>query len=738
MNRFRCNTRALFALLLWLAAPAIWLSAQGLSAAAPVEAAPIELDDTALLLQPTHVRSESERDRLEAAAMFAAGRVHEQRQELPNALQRYERAFRLDPSAEPVLRALVPLAFSMGREEEAVRYATKLAHLDASDPTLLRRLGVVLTEQGEHKEAIALYEKAREHDAKGEKSAAQVMLQLEMGRLYVITEQFGKAAELFALVSKALDAPQDHGLSAVLIKKISGDKGEVHELMAAAFLESGQTEEAAKSFARLEKINTDKALAAYNQARVASKSGRHDEALAKLEEYFQARESSRGAAPYELFAKVLAEKNRSAELIPRLEKLLSEQEGNVPLNFALGEEYFRKEELAKALPRYQLVAASQPSGQVYRRLLEIYRRTDDPEKLLHLLGEIFDKSGGLDIVEKEVETLVEDKAKVESLLKLARDKFAESKPENYGVLHATVLLAVAAKSYDAAAEILDLAIKAKPAARAEVLLRFGLELFLAEKFPEAAAVFQRGIDEKALPESNPAFYFYLAGALAMDGKTDEALAAARTAAERKRDDPRFDSRIAWIYYHAKRYNEAVQHYREVLNKYGSNFDSAEARTVVHDTRLILSNIAVLQNKLPEAEEWIEQVLDEFPDDVGAMNDLGYLWADQNERLARAHRMIRQAVQAEPENAAYRDSLGWVLYRLGRHDEAVAEQKKAVELAKSKDQESDGVMYDHLGDIHAALAQKSEASAAWREAASAFEKAGEKEKLDAVRKKMKAE
>jgi tetratricopeptide (TPR) repeat protein len=701
-------------------------------------AAPIELDDPVTLLPLAQATSEMERDRLEAAAMFAAGRVHEQRQELPAALRRYQRAFRLDPSAEPVLRALVPLAFSMGREEEAVRYATKLAHLDASDPTLLRRLGVVLTEQGEHREAIALYEKARQHDAGDAKSTAQVMLQLEMGRLYVITEQYGKAAELFTLVSKALDAPQDYGLSPGLVKKLSGDKGEVHELMAAAFLESGQTDEASKSFVRLEKINTDKAIAAYNQARVAGKAGRHDEAIAKLEEYFAARETSRGAAPYELYAKVLGEKDRAAELIPKLEKLLSEQEGNVPLNFALGEEYFRKEQLDKALPRYELVVASQPSAQVYRRLLDIHRRTGDLEKLIRLLGEIVEKSGGLDIVEKEIGTLVEDKERVETLVKLAREKFGEPKPENYGVLNATLLVAVAAKLYDAGAEVLDLAIKAKPASRAEVLLRFGLELFLAEKFREAAGVFQRGIDEKALPESNPAFHFYLAGALAMDGNTDEALAAARIAAERKRDDPRFDSRIPWIYYHAKQYDEAAKRYREVLDKYGNNFDSPEARAVVHDTRLILSNIAVLQNKLPEAEEWIEQVLDEFPDDVGALNDLGYLWADQNERLARAHRMIRQAVEAEPENAAYRDSLGWVLYRLGRHEEAVREQKKAIELSKSKDKESDGIMYDHLGDIHAALGQKAEASVAWREAAAALEKAGEKDKLEAVRKKIKPE
>ena len=98
-------------------------------------------------------------------------------------------------------------------------------------------------------------------------------------------------------------------------------------------------------------------------------------------------------------------------------------------------------------------------------------------------------------------------------------------------------------------------------------------------------------------------------------------------------------------------------------------------------------------------------------------------------------MIRRAVELEPENAAYRDSLGWVLYRLGQFEAAVSEQKKAVELSEKKERQSDGVMYDHLGDIHAALKQMEEAQTAWREAAAAFEKGGEKDKLEAVRKKL---
>ena len=60
-------------------------------------------------------------------------------------------------------------------------------------------------------------------------------------------------------------------------------------------------------------------------------------------------------------------------------------------------------------------------------------------------------------------------------------------------------------------------------------------------------------------------------------------------------------------------------------------------------------------------------------------------------------MIRQAVAAEPDNAAYRDSLGWVLFRLGKYPQAVAELKKAA-----ADKTVDGTVLEHLGDAYAKL------------------------------------
>ncbi len=156
----------------------------------------------------------------------------------------------------------------------------------------------------------------------------------------------------------------------------------------------------------------------------------------------------------------------------------------------------------------------------------------------------------------------------------------------------------------------------------------------------------------------------------------------------------------------------------------------ETSLALREARLGLSAVCVNLGRLEEAEEWLEEVLDEYPDDLGADNDLGFLWADENKRLDRALKMIKVAVAAEPDNRAYLDSLGWVYYRLGRFPEAVAELEKAVD-----EKQPDGTVLDHLGDAYEKLGRHSDAVAAWQRAKAALEKDKEAEKARKVADKI---
>ena len=223
---------------------------------------------------------------------------------------------------------------------------------------------------------------------------------------------------------------------------------------------------------------------------------------------------------------------------------------------------------------------------------------------------------------------------------------------------------------------------------------------------------------------------------------DEAVAVARRTIQARDDSAEYRQRLAWILYRAERRDEAIKAYEQVIERFDSEHDSSMTRDVVREARLTLSHLYTLQEDMPRAVELIEQVLDEFPEDVGALNDLGYLWADQGEHLNRALRMIQAACKAEPDNAAYRDSLGWVLFRLGNYKSALAELKRAVasyekvgENGEEDAEEPDGVILDHLGDVHDKLGQREEAKDAWTAALAAFEKADDEKMAAKVRAKL---
>ncbi len=267
------------------------------------------------------------------------------------------------------------------------------------------------------------------------------------------------------------------------------------------------------------------------------------------------------------------------------------------------------------------------------------------------------------------------------------------------------MLAQERKQYDAAGEFFELALTADPTKAAEVLLAWGIGSLIDERTDEAAKIFQRGIDAKVMPGGNPVFHFYLSGALAAaaeNGPRQARCGAWPPPAPRRSSAPirpASPARVAWLLFRAGATTRPAQAYEKLLEKFARRSECRAAnpnrwKPLSPSARpgLELSAACVNLGRLDEAEERLEEVLDDYPDDVEADNDLGFLWADENKHLPRALKMISLAVAAEPDNRAYRDSLGWVYYRLGRYAEAVAELEKAVD-----EKQPDGTVLDHLGD-----------------------------------------
>ncbi|MBN2474376.1 MAG: tetratricopeptide repeat protein [Pirellulales bacterium] len=761
-------------------APAVaWKRESAAVADSPARPERLILEDDLQPLVPRQPRTEAETDRLEALALFAAGRMHERRYQYAEALRLYQRALRCDPQATTVAQAIVPLAFRLKRHAEAVRYALKAAEAEDADPLLLQRLGAHLIEMRDFAGAARLYDKAAAA-AETPPTLLGARLWMDAGRLLHVVQQYDQAAGYFARVRDALENPQQSGFDEEQRKRLLGDPGETYNLFGECFLRANRREEAAAAFRKADELAPNKALREYNLARVLAEDAQPQKALAGLQAAFEAKLADQGVAPYELFAKVLDQLGRKDELVQRLEKLREQQPENVPLAYFLAEQYRKAEQFEKADSFYRKLIAETPTLTGYRSLVSIRRKTNRPDALLDVLGEVVAKTGSLETLGTEAEGIAGDADLVRTLTEAARTRY-RGDPEklDYGTRLAVASLALQAKQFEAAGEFFELALEAEPDRATELLLMWGLGLLFEERPAEAAAVFQRAIDrldEEELAKTGPALHHYLAGALTMAERTDEALAAARkavemgrtaerraleeavraetartgarnadekmeaaektlaaaaTAAQKKDDLVRFRSRVAWILYRAKRHDEATSEYLRLVRGFDSEYGSSEIREVLREARLVLSNLYVIKEDLAEAEEWLEQVLDEFPDDVGASNDLGYLWADQGRHLQRAWAMIRHATDAQPDNAAYRDSLGWVLYRLGRYPEAVAE----LEAAAAADPQPDALILDHLGDAYLKAGQGEQAEQAWRRAVEAFRKQDEPEKAKQVEEKM---
>ena len=90
-----------------------------------------------------------------------------------------------------------------------------------------------------------------------------------------------------------------------------------------------------------------------------------------------------------------------------------------------------------------------------------------------------------------------------------------------------------------------------------------------------------------------------------------------------------------------------------------------------------------------------------------MNFLGYIYVEKNKDLRRAEAMIKKAVEIEPDNGAYIDSLGWCYYKLGAYKDALEQLKRAAALIE------DPVVLDHLGDTYLLLKDNANAQESWQ-------------------------
>ena len=221
------------------------------------------------------------------------------------------------------------------------------------------------------------------------------------------------------------------------------------------------------------------------------------------------------------------------------------------------------------------------------------------------------------------------------------------------------------------------------------------------------------------PDFEPAYYNLATSQLGVD-KAADALETLGRAHRRFPQNFLAEYLSGMAYSRQKDYTNALQH-----------FTTAEAVAKENDPKRLTDSfyfqLAATYERLGDymqAEKHFENCLKLAPDSAETLNYLGYMWAEHDRKLDQARDLIGKALKAEPKNAAYLDSMAWVLFKLHQPKPALDYALKAIQFSE----EEDSTVYDHLGDIYAALGQKDKARQAWTKSLSL-------EANDSVRKKL---
>ena len=197
-----------------------------------------------------------------------------------------------------------------------------------------------------------------------------------------------------------------------------------------------------------------------------------------------------------------------------------------------------------------------------------------------------------------------------------------------------------------------------------------------------------------------------ADALRAAQRPDAAVEALHQLAKTYPEVPAIHAKLGDTLRRMKRYDEAVVAYDAALRLHiavaPEHWFTYFARGISHER----------EDNWDAAEEDFWMALDLHPDQPQVLNYLGYSLVEKNTRLDEALGLIEKAATLRPDNGHILDSLGWVLYRLGRYEEAVGPMEAAVELMAT-----DPIINDHLGDVYWSVGRHIEAHFQWHRALS---------------------
>jgi TonB family protein len=347
------------------------------------------------------------------------------------------------------------------------------------------------------------------------------------------------------------------------------------------------------------------------------------------------------------------------------------------------------------------------------------------------------------------------------------------KPDYLDAFNRLFQVYLRARRYDDAVAVVTARIALKPD-DASLYQQLGQVYFNEHKFEQAVDTYKQALQIKPPYDLSYEVYRDMGAALVYLGQFGEAMDALKKSLQLKPDNSITLRYLGWAYQMQGSFRDAIDTYQKVLKlsptdtysilnlaaTYARTGQIAEAETQYRDAIRIaprspqgyiglaailsgqgkgdeaeaqlrqaltmtpgvlavhvsLSNVLYQQGKTADAVAEAREALRLDPRNPTALNNLGYYLAERNENLDEALKLTQRAVDSAPNVPGFRDSLGWVYFKLGRLEEA---EQYITGIAK---QANSPVIDEHLGDVYAKRGKQDLAVAQWQKALTELQKA----------------
>ncbi|MCI0460980.1 MAG: tetratricopeptide repeat protein [Gemmataceae bacterium] len=672
--------------------------------------------------------TQEEQNQRESLRHYVFGLLCQREDRLLEALTAFEKAALLDPKAAPVQRVLIRLYLALEKGDEALTATSKALTLDPDDYETWYLQARQCRARGKTNEARAALEKARTCPGVKERPEAHFQICHDLGMFCESERNLEQAVAAFTEAAEAVAHPEHLlNFTPAARAELALRAAETYERIGRLYLQLRRPDPAVSAFRKAQSAHPDGAARlSFNLAQVCHELGRHEEALGHLDTYLKLQ--PQGTEAYEMKMGLLGRLNRQKELLPWLEQAAASDRYNVGLKLLLARQYVKGGQPAQAEKVYVELAEKGPAPEVYQALFRLYH--NEPAlglgKILTTLDATFTVASNKDHPGQPVAAaqargmlvaLREDPPLAQELLQAAPQ--TEGKVTRFETFQVLAVLADKHRLYDQSERYYRLAVR-RVGDEGRPLIYSGLlrALWKGNKFAEVAEVCREAL-RTAKDADCVVYHAELARALARLERFPDALKEADSAVQLASATDKL----------------AMRHLRVRVLVQAREYVKAEAECLallkehtlpgeVLELRYLLSGVYSGAERYDQAEKQLKLCLKLDPDNATVNNDLGYIMAERNKNLDQAEAMVRRAIeldrkrrQDEPDNAAYIDSLGWVLYRKGDYTGARRELERATTLPDSEDP----VIWDHLGDTYRQLGMAEQARHAWQRAAQFYER-----------------